>query len=261
MEVFAFDVAILTGCMVDPEGSALQLQATLKHFGKEVIALGSPFGGEALRLGILGLGDQPLKPILENRAIFQRPRLEPHVPHSFTFEIPSELARSCEFVILFDLVKEDDFWFRDRGISPSLSAVKYDGQFLDVRRTNYSDYLNGQLQREHLEASLDLSRVNERTYAKNAPEFLAAVSDGVTAISDAFGPTLAIEFAYCEILGRRGDPLGLVEKSRSLSGNRERARGICAQMLASDEYNDRRISRHRDPEVVMKSWTNLNDVK
>ena len=105
--------------------------------------------------------------------------------------------------------------------------------------------------------SAGLVLLTERAFSKSAPELLPAITEAVQAIADRYGPRLAVEFAYSYILGRRADPLGLTTKCNALSAKRDSIKGICAEMLACDEYRSRNIVQHRDPSLAVTSWTTL----
>ena len=255
MEVFAFEVQVSPICEITTTGEAFRLDAKLRHFGSKRMRLGHPFGGEPLKLGILAFAEKQDEPVFENRARFASIELDAFLSHDFAFEIPRDLAETSELLLVFHFVREGEFWFRDRGVEPSMLALTYNGHQLETRLADRLEF-SGSVRPGGV-WDWTARRTPDKLYDKSSPEFLAAVSAGVASLSEAFGAVLAIEFAYYEILGRRADPLGLVEKSRNLVSDNNCATRICSQMIGSDEYAYRRLDRHRDPVAVMKSWASL----
>ena len=99
----------------------------------------------------------------------------------------------------------------------------------------------------------------EMVFRKGAPELLPAVVEAILEIRTRFGEPLAIEFAYIYILGRRADSIGLMDKCRALATKRSSLQDICIEMLASEEYQRRRVVQHRDPYATITSWSKVDE--
>jgi hypothetical protein len=147
------------------------------------------------------------------------------------------------------------FGFQSGGVPPFAFSLRLNGTRLAIAPYN---------QQGASAAPLSSNKAfrcwaQERHFPKFSPDLLEAVVEAIRAVAIKYGATVAVEFAYEYILGRRADPTGLADKNRLLCEYKLSVEDICAQMLASEEYQARGVLLLRDPFAVIKSWAEIEN--
>jgi len=261
MQAFDFEIN------VSPERSDLSndgnllIQGVVRHSHGSYVEVGNSAGGSRLKLGYRIYSDLLVTEMLfEDRAQCDQALLEPARLYSFRIEIPAKFRGIDQWFLFLDFVYEDEYWFSERGRKPFICRMNREtvsSAIPSSQDPRNVGALSSHESRESISEVISLGQ--EERYAKSAPNLLSAVADAIQAVADRYGFRLSVEFAYLFLLGRRADPQALSEKSLALSTKRVSLNEICAQMLASEEYQGRQISQHRDPKVVIQSWATIDE--
>ena len=260
-ETFDFDIKLAFGPVTLNEQGLLEVQGVIRHANDDKVDLAAAVE-DKLRLGFRLLsGDTSEALIFEDRARFSRTLLEPKQLYNFSLVISKQLPQPLDGRLMMDFVYEAEYWFHERGRLPFIFRFRNDEGGATVLPLPSPDdpSLNVVLDGKSPQLQIDSVR-DEEIYLKGDPALLPAMVDSLRSILERYGPIVAIEFAYLQILGRSADPGGLYDKSTCLSTGSQSLEEICAKMLGGEEYKARAVFQHRDPKVVIGSWAAINGV-
>lgn len=255
-ETFDFDIKLAYGLVTPNDEGVLEIQGVVRHSNDAGVDL-SASAEDALRLGFRLLPGEEADPIIfENRARFSSSMLEPQQLYDFSLAIPRKLLRPSDCRLMMDFVYEAKYWFHDRGRSPHMFRLHESEQGVFVLDASTDSSPRAPL--DGAEGSgVDAAR-EEEIFVKGDPALLPAMVESLRSIMETYGASIAVEFAYRQILGRCADPGGLHDKSTHLSTGLQSIEEMCAKMLGGDEYHARPVLQHRDPRVVIASWSRVN---
>lgn len=259
-ETFDFDIKLAFGPVTLNEQGSLEVQGVLRHANDNNVDLAA--AEDKLRLGFRLLsGETSEALIFEDRARFSRPLLEPKQLYDFSLVIPKQLPQPLDGKLMMDFVYEAEYWFHERGRLPFMFRFRNSEGGATVTPLSSPDdpSLNVVLDGKSPQLQIDSVR-DEEIFLKGDPALLPAMVDSLRAVLERYGPVVAVEFAYLQILGRSADPGGLYDKSTCLSTGTHSLEEICAKMLGGEEYKARTVFQHRDPRVVIGSWAAINGV-